>query len=115
MRQLKLHRKFMNPQTRSALKWTYWVDDDGKTIWQDITNFDYVAVHIFFQRAVDFATGVEHGAPHSVCRTKFRSYADIGGTAEILATLDNVVVCADGSVQLVNADGYIEDVVGVPV
>lgn len=109
MRQLKLQRKFMNPQTRSALKWTYWIEDDGKQIWQDWTNWDYVAVHIDFVRVRDFTTDVEYGEPRPFVRTKFRSYSDVGGQAEILATLDNVVVCTDGSVQLVDDMGIIRD------
>lgn len=108
MRQLKLHRKFMNPQTRSALKWTYWIEDDGKTIWQDITNFDFVAVHIDMKRAVD-GNFEPFGEFKPVCRTKFRSYVDIGGVADILATIADCVVLDDGSVQIIDDMGIIRD------
>jgi len=112
MRQLKLHRKFMNPQTRSALKWTYWVEDGGKTIWRESTNYDFVAVHIDLKRAADANFEPIGDKLYPMPRIKFRSYADIGGTAEILATLDSVLVCTDGSVQLVDDMGIIRDTTG---
>ena len=109
MRQLKLHRNEFDPKMNPPYRFNYWIEDDGITIWREYTNYDFVAVHIDMKRAVDGNFEPIGDKLYPMPRTKFRSYADIGGTAEILATLDSVLVCTDGSVQLVDVMGIIRD------
>lgn len=109
MRQLKLHRNEFDPFNSPPYRFNYWIEDDGVTIWREYTNWDFVAVHIDMKRAVDANFDPFGDKLYPMPRTKFRSYGDIGGTADILATIANCVVLDDGSVQLVDDMGIIRD------